>query len=83
MRRFYSKFRITLLTFTFGLASVWMFNGLKSKEISVELPQVQSKSPIMFFKIKEPTSKFLSGGSGGNPCETRKCEKVKIAVSFE
>lgn len=48
MKRFYSKFRIILLTLAIGLASVPFFQSLKENltEIRVDLPQVESTTPI-------------------------------------
>ena len=46
MRRFYLKCRIALITFTLGVASVFMLNGSLyfSDEVPVNLPQVKSSS---------------------------------------
>ncbi len=51
MKKLYFRFRILLMTFALGLASVFMFDGsLKSSnEIPVNLPKVQSESPIIVF----------------------------------
>ena len=51
------------MTFAFGLASVWMLNGLRSNEILIELPQIQSKFTIIHFKVKKMDScfKIMSG----------------------
>lgn len=43
MKRFYSKFRIALITFALGLAIVFMFQAaLYSDEASVDLPHANS-----------------------------------------
>ena len=84
MKRFYSQFRITLMTFVFGLASVFVFNSsLKySDDVSIELTQFHSESPVFLFKVVEPPSSFYSGGSGElqYQCRLSKCEKVKILI---
>ena len=65
MRKYYSRFRILLMTFTLGLASVFAFNGsLKfSDEILVNLPETESGDVVIVF----PKCRFempFSGGSG-------------------
>jgi hypothetical protein len=49
MKKNYSKFRIALTTFAFGLASVFVFNGsLKySDEVPVNLPKVKTDNVIV------------------------------------
>ncbi len=44
MKRFYSQFRIMLMTFAFGLASVWMIDGLSKGllEVPTNLPKVKT-----------------------------------------
>jgi hypothetical protein len=93
MKKFYSKFRVGLMTFAIGLASVFVLNGsLKfSEEIPVNLPKVKfepstiffllpkahSESPIMF-SIEKETEKGGAGASGGMTCEeVRKRAKNK------
>lgn len=51
MKRFYSKFRIFLLMLAFGLSSVAFFNALYERltEVTVDLPQVQSDTPILVY----------------------------------
>lgn len=48
MKLFYSRFRIGLMTFALGLASVFMMNGSlqHSDEVKVILPKVESSSVI-------------------------------------
>src|SRR5690242_18507206 len=61
MKRFYSRFRIMLLTLALGMASVTFFNGLYERwsEISVDLPQVQSETPIYVFPKQVLTESVL------------------------
>ena len=49
MKQFYSRFRVMLLTFAFGLAVVPFSNDLYEKwsEIPVDLPEVESEIPIV------------------------------------
>ncbi len=64
MKRFYSRFRILLMTFAFGLASVFVFNGsLKlADEVPVGLPSVQSESPIIVFPTDESCNNYVIKG---------------------
>lgn len=63
MKRHYLKIRILLMTFALGLASVFLFNGsLKySDEIPVNLPKVQSESPLIVIPTE---AKFISNSVG-------------------
>ncbi len=63
MKRFYFKLRIMLMTFVVGLASVFLFNGTLrySNEISVDLPEFQSESPIIIFPIEEEFIPYCDG----------------------
>lgn len=64
MQRFYSKFRIGLMTFAFGLASVYMVDSLQfSDEVPVDLPQIQSIAPLIVYP---ETDKFFYPGGGGH-----------------
>ncbi len=59
MRKFYVRGRFFLIMLAFGLASVPFINGLYAKltEISVDLPQVESDTPIYIklpAKLPEP-----------------------------
>ena len=65
MKRFYSKFRIGLMTFALGLASVFVFKGTVqlSDEIPVDLPQVQS-SEVFEIITKENWKGFVFVGHG-------------------
>ncbi len=70
MKKFYSKFRIGLITFALGLASVFMMNGsLKlSNDIPVVLPKTQTESPIIVFprrKSETLNGSFWGGGTAG------------------
>ncbi len=49
MKGFYAKFRIMLITFALGLASVFMMNGSLqfSDEVYVDLPKVKSETVIL------------------------------------
>ncbi|MGI8786417.1 MAG: hypothetical protein ACR2HG_01465 [Pyrinomonadaceae bacterium] len=68
MKRFYFKFRIMLMTFALGLASVFVFNGsLKySDEVFVNLPKVESDS-VIFITPKKQVCMFGGGGSHWSP----------------
>ncbi len=68
MKRFYSRFRIMLMTFALGLASVFVFNGsLKySDEVSVNLPQAESSSVFeIITKENWKGYQFVGQGCGG------------------
>lgn len=81
MKRFYFPFRIMLMTFALGLASVFVFNGSLeySNEVTVNLPKVnfepqiiifslpkvQSESPIIFSIEKKVDSREFGGGASG------------------
>ncbi len=65
MKRYYLRIRIMLLTFTLGLASVFVFgNSLKySNEVNVDLPKVNFKPKTILFslpKVKSESSIMLS-----------------------
>lgn len=92
MNKYYFRFRIMLMTFTLGLASVFVFNGsLKfSDEIPVNLPKVKFESSTMIFCLPKNQSvpmmismekkneyrEFAAGASGGTTCEEAR-EKAK------
>lgn len=61
MRKIYFRFRVLLMTFTIGLASIFMSNGsLKpSDEIDIDLPKVQFNSSIIIYPGNPPS--FYSG----------------------
>lgn len=68
MKRFYTRFRMLLLTFAFGLASVNFVNWLTvyRSEISVNLPQVESSSVFeIITKRKWSGFEFFGHGCGG------------------
>ncbi len=64
MKRFWQRFRIMLMTFAFGLSSVYLFYGSLnvSDEIKVELPQVQSET-VIFVTPKKRVCMPQTGGS--------------------
>src|SRR5687767_2508222 len=68
MKPFYSRFRVMLLTFTFGLAVVPFSNLLFEKwsEIPVDLPEVESDSPIIVMVPNE--RRPFSDWGGSSPC---------------
>ena len=76
MKRFYSQFRISLITFAFGLASVFVFDGsLKlADEVLVDLPSVQSESPIIVF----PRYTKEMPWSGGSACSGKTFERFPM-----
>lgn len=58
MKRFYSKFRIALMTFALGLASVFIMNGSLqfSDEVLVNLPETESGEILIVYpKYAEET----------------------------
>ena len=66
MKTYYSKFRIMLITFAFGLASVFMLNGSlrSSDEMPVNLPKVRSgikeaDKILEFTKISDGKNKIV------------------------
>ncbi|MGD9587644.1 MAG: hypothetical protein AB7Q37_10540 [Pyrinomonadaceae bacterium] len=63
MKRFYSQVRISLLTFTLGLAAVWMMNGLGAarSHVPVDLPAGTSEEVLFVFAIE---GKNLPHGGG-------------------
>ena len=62
MKRFYSQFRVMLMTLAFGLASVSLFNELNRKwiEIPVNLPQIKSGTLLKVFVEEKPERKLCS-----------------------
>ena len=68
MKKLYSQFRISLLTFTLGLAAVWMMNGLEFawSEVPVDLPTVRSEEVLFVFPIERKNMHV--GGGGGSSC---------------
>lgn len=81
MKRFYFQFRILLMTFAFGLASIFLLNGsLKySDEISVNLPQVKSSSVFeIITKENWKGYQFVGQGCGG----TNKYEVETWATAY-
>jgi hypothetical protein len=82
MKRFYTKFRVALVTFTLGFASVYFFDWFDNycNEPRVDLPQVQSETPIIVF----PREKKLIWGGGGSPCcdAENLSNKVKTQQEF-
>ncbi len=74
MKRFYSKFRIALITFALGSASVFMFQGaLYSDAASVDLPHTNSGEIIVVFpRYEHEMPKGVGGGAGsGMPEESK------------
>ncbi len=65
MKRFYSKFRIGLMTFALGLASVFISDGsLYSDKIYVDLPKTNSGEIIIIFPRYGELPSTGAGGSG-------------------
>ncbi len=67
MKRFYSQFRIMLITFALGLASVFVFNGSLqlSDEVTVQLPKTESKSENVLIVFPLCRSEMPRGGGSG------------------
>jgi hypothetical protein len=72
MKRFFSQFRIFLLTLAFGLACVPFVNDVYKRWIvfSINVPQVKSETPLFVFPMK-PNGElpYGGGGSSGGSCE--------------
>jgi hypothetical protein len=70
MKRFYSQYRIMLLTFTLGLASVWMIDGLSKGllEVPADLPKVKTDNVIVVFPRYSKEMPQQGGGDGGGGC---------------
>lgn len=69
MKRLYLKIRISLLTFAFGLASFWFFDGAINglNEIPVNLPKAESEKVLVVFpryKQEMPNGGAAGGGAG-------------------
>lgn len=81
MKRFYLKSRIALMTFALGLASVFVFNGsLKfPDEIQVNLPEVESESPIIVFQADALPGSRGGGGAGGGISYNEIQVKTKVS----
>lgn len=69
----YQQIRIALLTFAFGLASVWFINGSKNGliEVPVNLPQTRSGEIIVVFPRYSSEISHDVGASGGSRNEDR------------
>lgn len=61
MKKYYFRFRFALITFAFGLASVWFFSAMlkTSDEVLVDLPKTQTELPIIVFT---ETAEEIEGG---------------------
>jgi len=75
MKKLYFRFRILLMTFAFGLASVFVINGsLKdSDEIRVDLPEIESESPVIVFPKEGILIPYCSGSIGEKPENMKYC----------
>lgn len=51
MKKIYTRFRIFLLTFAFGLACVSFFSAIDKKQatVSLELPEMTFESPVIVY----------------------------------
>jgi len=82
MKRIYSRFRIALMTFTLGLAAVYMSNGLAVawNEVPVKLPTAVSSNVLAVFP---DTSRLLTrekncGKDPADPQARLDCENDRI-----
>lgn len=84
MKRFYSRFRILLMTFAVGLASVFVFNGsLKySDEVPVNLPKTNSGDAIVVFPRCLYEMPF-GGGAGGGSTKNKLYVPERITKCYE
>jgi hypothetical protein len=81
MNKYYFRFRILLMTFALGLASVFVFNGSlqSSSEVFVNLPKVKSESSFIIIPIENKNIDFGSYGCGYLlPIENHKKKRLKI-----
>lgn len=80
MKKFYLRFRILLITFTVGLASVFMMNGSlqTSDEIFVNLPQIESDSPIVVYPEYERFMRHVGGSGGITKCNRRELSEEEM-----
>ena len=67
MKKFYKKIRIALMTFAFGLATVFIFQGSLESEIEIELPQFQSEQVIFIEPVRGVC--IISPGGHGDVSE--------------
>jgi hypothetical protein len=63
MKRFYLRFRITLMTFALGLASVFVFSGTlqNSDETPVDLPKTETAKTLVVFPKYEGEIPYPKG----------------------
>ena len=63
MKKLYFRFRVLMMTFALGLASVFMFNGSLqfSDEIYVNSPHIQSETPLIVIPTE---ANFISNNVG-------------------
>ena len=75
MRRVYSRVRIALMTFTLGLAAVWMVNvfSIADCDYPVEVPAAVSADVLYIFPVEEKYIGPTGGHGGGYRTETYKC----------
>ena len=87
MRRFYSKFRIGLMTFALGLASVFMMNDSFqfSNQVYVNLPKTKSENVLIVFPLCRSEMPYSVGGHDWMPpsdwirkmkTESETCRKI-------
>ncbi|CAN5332653.1 hypothetical protein BH20ACI1_BH20ACI1_14090 [soil metagenome] len=69
MKRYYSKFRIMLMTFALGLASVFMLNGSLqfSDEVLINLPETKSENVLIVFPLCRSEMPYAVGGHDWMP----------------
>lgn len=81
MKRFYFRFRILLLTLALGLSSVNFVNWLNDywSEVSVDLPKVESKSPIIVLPREKAEMPYGGEGCGNG---IKKGVFVKYSVKY-
>lgn len=95
MKRTYSKFRIALMTFALGLASVFVSNGSLqlSDEIPVNLPETKSENVLIVLPLCRSEMPYSVGGHDWMPppdwirkmkTESETCKEInqkKIKIS--
>jgi hypothetical protein len=77
MKRFYARFRIMLMTFTLGLASFWVYDGLVNGVIDKPVNLPVSKSEVIFVVFPG-----LKNG-GGSGCGTRYLNEPRLVPTID
>ena len=70
------------MTFTLGLASVFMMNDSLQfpNEVTVNVPKIQSESPIVIFPTQERLIPYCNGRVGRKPENSKYCVVTKAKL---